>query len=510
VKENPVTALALVVISVLVIAAVVVFMQRFFRKSGRDMALIRTGVGGQRVVLDGGVLCLPFLHRVDEISMRTQKMDVRRAGEKSLITEDRLRVDVDMEFHVRVLPTPQGVATAAQAFGAKMLRSEELRGLLEGRFVDALQAVVAVHSMDALHDKRAAVVRAVKAGLGDDMTSHGLVLESVSLVRLDQTPLAGLNENNAFNAQGMRRLAEIVANHKMRRTEIEAEADLSVRQTALNLTKNKLLIEQDEQQAQLSQRLVLEQARAKAETEGAQARELAQRSTDEARIAREQHTKTAEVARDLFLDTQRLGAQLSVELLRVEQSVALSQKQSEEAAATVLAEQAKTQVVLAQERGHTERERVVQARALESAEHRSAQEALVDAAKLRLEVDRLLAHANAQAQGQQALIAAENTSTEALLAHKLALHKLNRLPELAAQMVKPLEKIESIRINHLGGFGPQATGATAGNATPVNQIMNGVMDMALQMPLLKRLGESIGMDLLSDFEARNQSDSTPQ
>ena len=41
-----------------------------------------------------------------------------------------------------------------------------------------------------------------------------LELESVSLTALDQTPFEALDENNAFNAVGMRKLAEVIAQSK--------------------------------------------------------------------------------------------------------------------------------------------------------------------------------------------------------------------------------------------------------------------------------------------------------
>ena len=52
-----------------------------------------------------------------------------------------MRVDVELEFYVRVQPTADGIATAAQALGAKSLTPDGVRNLLEGRFIDAVQAV---------------------------------------------------------------------------------------------------------------------------------------------------------------------------------------------------------------------------------------------------------------------------------------------------------------------------------------------------------------------------------
>ena len=116
-----------IVAAVVAIVIAVIFLNRFYRKSTRDIALVRTGFGGQRIIISGGCLALPFLHKIDEINMRTMRIDVVRAGEKSLITEDRMRVDVELEFYVRVMPTPEGIATAAQALGARSFTPDGLR-----------------------------------------------------------------------------------------------------------------------------------------------------------------------------------------------------------------------------------------------------------------------------------------------------------------------------------------------------------------------------------------------
>jgi flotillin len=55
-----------IVVAIVVIAIVVVFLNRFYRKSTRDVALVRTGFGGQRIVISGGCLALPFLHKIDD------------------------------------------------------------------------------------------------------------------------------------------------------------------------------------------------------------------------------------------------------------------------------------------------------------------------------------------------------------------------------------------------------------------------------------------------------------
>ena len=79
------------IVLIVAIAVTVAFLNRFYRKTSRDVALIRTGFGGQRIVLSGGCLALPFLHKVDEISMRTMRIEVGRAGRATNPSSGRRR-----------------------------------------------------------------------------------------------------------------------------------------------------------------------------------------------------------------------------------------------------------------------------------------------------------------------------------------------------------------------------------------------------------------------------------
>ncbi|MEO1318648.1 MAG: SPFH domain-containing protein, partial [Pseudomonadota bacterium] len=116
--------------AIVLFIVVILLLNRFYMKASREVALVRTGLGGQRVVLDGGVLSLPFLHRTAEVNMRTMRLEVERASETSIITADRLRIDATAEFYVRVDPSAEGVATAAQALGSKAFRASDLADLL--------------------------------------------------------------------------------------------------------------------------------------------------------------------------------------------------------------------------------------------------------------------------------------------------------------------------------------------------------------------------------------------
>lgn len=511
-----------IIIAIVVIAVAVIFLNRFYRKSSRDVSLIRTGFGGQRIVISGGCLALPFLYRIDEVNMRTIRVDVKRIDNKSLITADRMRVDVEMEFYTRVQPSPEGVATAAQAISSKMLTPDGVRALLEGRFVDAMQAIAAATPMDVLHERRADYVRQVSDLVRDNLAQNGLLLDSVSLIRLDQTAFAALDENNAFNAVGMRRLAEIIAVNKKKRAEIEADADTSVRQTHLEATKRRLTINREEEQAQIEQKLEIERIRSASDANAAKAREDAMILSETARIARERETKMLEIAKQRELRRTEIEAQLSSEVRKVDSSIQLAAKHAEEARAQAQAELAKSEVILAQEKVQTDRERAIAERSHEIAMKRVSEAGDVaqanaetdaqvllrrtrseaEATRARAEAERL--RMLAESEGSRALISAENSTSTELLSMKLERYRLDRMPEILSQMMKPVEKIDSIKIHQVTGFGNSQNGGNGApgaptvvdgqGKAPVAQVMDSILGMALQLPALKSIGEQIGYD----------------
>ena len=503
-----------VTIVLLVIAAILIilFLSRYYRKATREISVVRTGQGGQKVVLDGGCLALPFLHKVAEVNMRTSKLDIERTGPKSIITKDRLRVDVAAEFYVRVQANIEGVATAAQALAGKSFRAVDLEEILEGKLVDAMLSVAARYTMDELQDNRAAYAKEVSDMLGDNLAQNGLMLESMSLTRIDQTPFHALDENNAFNALGMRRLAEIIAVNKKERAVIEADADVSVRQSQLDATKRKLTISREEEEAMITQQREIEIARSRSAAETAEEQSVSEKRREAARIEREREVRSSEIARDTELRRQTLESELNSALKQSENTVKMAQKRGEEAKAEAEAIAAKGNEAEAEERVRTIRETAAAERDKALALIRAAEQAEVDDIRVKSEADTITsmaeAHAKAmidganadrdrllsEAKGRAAIITAENTQSPELIAMKLDEQRMRTLPQLVEKMMKPTEKIESIRINQMNGFNG-ASGGEGGDKSTVNQVVDSVLNMALQLPAVQKLGEEVGMNI---------------
>jgi uncharacterized membrane protein YqiK len=152
-----------------------VIFARLYHRAHKETAFVRTGLGGQKVIMDGGAIVLPIFHEIIPVNMNTLKLEVSRREEQSLIALDRMRVDVTAEFYVRVKPTEDAIADAAQTLGQRTMQPDSLKELIEGKFVDSLRAVAAeiVDVLVAIH------VPLVRAGGAGDVDAVGVHVAGV-------------------------------------------------------------------------------------------------------------------------------------------------------------------------------------------------------------------------------------------------------------------------------------------------------------------------------------------
>ncbi len=499
-----------------VLAALIAVFNAYYQKAGRGFALVRTGFGKQRVVIDGGCLSLPFLHSTERVATNGITLSVGCEGERTLMTGDHIPIDLVMEFVLRVQPDVAGVRRAAHRVGGMNLNADDLLALFRGRFIDAMQAEICQHTLTDLHHKRANLASAVQQRLGAGFESVGLALESAALIRLDQGLLSALNDNNALHVQGMRRVAEIVSENRKQRAEIEADAEIAIRSSTLAETRDRVEFERQQQEAEISLGETVGKLKAQSESRAVAVAEQEARKSAEARLQRERGVREAEIERDLALRQREIASLTDAESAKIDSHIVLSKRQMAEIKAEAALEASRGEVVRAQEEVQSEKERLGAQRKLEQATLRAAEQRDVEAIASRRAADSLLEKANAEATatsarmsaeagGRSAIIAAENAMDEKIIRMKLEQQKISVLPEVAEKVSKPLEKIDSIRINHLGGaglFGAAPGGGGGQSPSPFTEAMQSILAMSVQLPALKKLGEEIGLDMDANLATR--------
>lgn len=541
----------LVIIPAIVIIAFItigLIFAKLYQRTTKEISFVRTGLGGQLVIMNGGALVLPVVHDTIPVNMNTIRLHVGRAKDQALITKDRMRADVAAEFYVRVSPNEEAIATAAQTLGKRTMEIKKILELIEGKFVDALRAVAAKMTMEELHEQRVNFVQEVQMALSEDLQQNGLELEAVSLTGLDQTDKDFFNPENAFDAEGLTKLTQAIQERNKRRNDIEQDTKVAIQTKNLEADRHKLELSRDTEYAKLNQQREVENYRAKQQAEIAKQKADQERTAEEAKIIAQQQVEQAllekkqaigesDIAQRRAVESAEIERKQAIELAEQERAIAIANKSREESEAKAEADMARAEAAKAEESVSTSRE-VAQADRQKQIElieaHKQAEreaigittaaEARKQAAEDEAEAIRLRAHGDAdarkinaqseaeaikiraeadeqhykvEAEGKRQINDAANMLSEAQIEMQLKFKAIEQLPAIIEQSVKPMERIESIKIYQVEGLNSGASSGDAANSggNLADQVTNAALRYRMQTPLLDNILKEIGLNI---------------
>ena len=594
-----------------------------YRIPKADVALVRTGGSKAKININKGLWVNTIIHEIKEISLNTMRIEAIREGQEALITFDFNRADVEVVFYLKVEAEEDDVLRAAQALGDKSMTPETVRELIEPKLEGALRSVAAESDIQDLLQKRQEFGDKVQDACGEDLkTQNGLTLETVSIIRVDQTPVATLDAENRFDAVGIREITEITADQYREKVDIEQRKEVAVVQIEVAARIEKLEAEQEQAWAESDQQknIAIYAAEREAETlkfqyemeQSVQEREYEMkqeveraritqeqvvqerdiemvRDVEIARVQQEQVVQEREIEKNLIVETQQIAQSKVVQLAEIEQFLAVQLQKIEQEQAIAVRDIEKQLVVekaqIAQEEGVSlrdiERELLVQteklaqeqqvqereieknlvvetaqigqmrqvelaeiAKMLSVEQSRIGQElrvaltdedrkievagkqqvtALAEKEKLVAEAERMgaevnvtateqvmeaewqrevavisaeaqaqpierladaiLAEARAKAQGEMAEYEARNVAEQRVLVQEAILELINDADDIIEQLMKPVEKIDSIKILDMGNNDGQG----GINRSSMGRLANALLDTGAISPMLKEL-----------------------
>ncbi len=594
-----------------------------YRIPKADVALVRTGGSKEKINITKGLWVNTIIHEIKEISLNTMRIEVIREGQEALITFDFNRADVEVVFYLKVEPDEDDVLRAAQALGDKSMTPETVRELIEPKLEGALRSVAAESEIQELLQKRQEFADKVQEACGEDLQlQNGLMLETVSIIRVDQTPVETLDAENRFDAVGIREITEITADQEREKVSIVQQKEVAIVQIEVNARIEKLAAEQEQAWAESDQQknIAIYAAEREAETlkfqyemeqsvqereyemkqeveraritqeQVVQEREIEMvRDVEVARVQQEQVVQEREIEKNLIVETQQIAQSKVVQLAEIEQFLAVQLQKIEQEQAIAVRDIEKELMVekarIAQEEGVSlrdiERELLVQterfaqeqqvqereieknlvvetaqidqmrnvelaeiAKMLNVEQSRIGQElrvtlsdedrkievagkqqvtALAEKEKLVAEAERMgaevnvtateqvmeaewqrevavisaeaqaqpierladaiLAEARAKAQGEMAEYEARNVAEQRVLVQEAILELINDADDIIEQMMRPVEKIESIKILDMGNNDGQG----GINRSSMGRLANALLDTGAISPMLKEL-----------------------
>ncbi|MGO9271073.1 MAG: flotillin family protein [Terriglobia bacterium] len=525
-----------VIIAIILIAVGIWFVRSFYRRSSKEIAFVRTGLGGQKVIIDGAAFVIPIFHDVTEVYLSTLRLSVTCDKEQALISKDRMRVDVAVDFYIRVRKDVESVTIAAQTLGRKTGKPDELREMMKGKFVDALRASAAGLTLEMLHEQRSQFIKAVGQAVAESLIKNGFELESASLVDLDQTDMEYFNPSNAFDAEGLTRLTDEIERRKKTRNDIEQDTLIQIRSKNLETDKLGLDIERESEYARLSQEKDLEFRRAWQQAEVA--RERAERKRDaqvadiisseeieKARIASERHLKQDRIEQQRDIEAMEIERRKLIELAEHARTVAVAESSEAETAARAKADEKRAAAISAEEAIFTARDRAQADRkkevelimtTLEVEKDQLRQKTRIATEKTvaagRAEIARIDADAFAlaeetrskayrirhqvESEGVRLMAEANNIASPEARTSALRLRLVEKLDAIIRESVKPLEKIEGIKVVHLDGLtAPAGGGSPEGEGGLTDRLVSSALRYRVQAPIVDQLLSEIGINI---------------
>lgn len=348
--------------------------------------------------------------------------------------------------------------------------------------------------------------------------------------REEQTETEGLEVEKRLDfAQEEQRKA--IATNKAEQ-EREIEAHKFEQQQAVEEAR----IKQEEvvKSTEILQKQRLDTARIEQERQ-VQETEIAQKQAVEvARVQQEQMIEEAQIQRELTVEKAKIEQQRAVEEAGISSRIVIIEKDREEKEAQaenaiqvslkekereaalielldVSAQKAKaeagvltaeaveeaerqSQVALIRAEQEADEERIAKERAADAEAYAIVETAKAElgAAEVKAQAQTILAEAllveaKAKADGEEASIAAKNQADSKVLVSDAILALVDSLPGVTNELMKPAERIESIRVLDLGGGNGNGSGS-------MNRILSSIVNAGAAVPLLKEIVGFSGLD----------------
>ena len=446
-----ISIIALIIVLVLLIVAGYV-------KAPPDRAYIISGLRkNPRILVGRAGIRIPFFERVDKLYLGQMTVDIKT--ELSVPTNDFINVNVDAVAKVRIGTNAEDIQLAAKNFLNKSAKqiTDDLQDSLQGN----MREIIGTLTLKAINTDRDSFSDQVMEKASKDMNKLGIEILSCNIQNVT-------DENGLINDLGMDNTAKIKKDAAIAKA--QADKDVAIAQAEADKASNDARVEAQTQIAEKNNALAIKQADLKKEADTAQA--IADAAYDiqkqEQQKAIETATVNAQIAR-----TEREAELKQKEVSVKEQELAANIEKQADAEKYQAEKRAEAQLVQRQKNAEAElyeQEKQADARKAqaEAQKYSAEQEAAGIKSRYDAEAAGIKAKGIGEAEAVKARGLAEAEAVKARgLAEAEAMEKkaeaykkyngaamaemmINIMPQIAAEIAKPLASIDKINIYETG------------------------------------------------------------
>ena len=449
---------------IIIVALVVGIVASGYKKAPPDTAFIVSGLR-RRTVIGKAVIKIPFLERLDIVSLKLIPVDVKTSN--AVPTADYINIRVDAAVNVKISAAPEKLALAAQNFLNQ--KTDYVRSVAQEVLEGNMREIVGKMKLEEMVSDRQKFAELVKENAEPDLAAMGLDIVSFNVQNFS-------DENGVIDDLGIDNISQIKKKAAIAKAEADkeiavakAEADRQANEARVNadreiaIKKNEL----DIQMAELKKREDTKRAEADAayaiqEQEQRKTIEVARANADIAKQEREVELKrkeaevreqalSAEIRKAADADLYRRQQQAQAELFE-------SQKDAE---AKLFMNEQEAAGLLAKRNAEAKALRFLQEQEAAGILAKGDAEATTIQAKGLAEAEAIRAQGLAEAQAMEKKAEAYQKYNNAAMAEML----IQVLPDIAGKIAQPLSQIDKITI-----IGSDATGV-GGLAENVPSVM---------------------------------------
>ncbi|MEO0541423.1 MAG: SPFH domain-containing protein [Cyanobacteria bacterium P01_A01_bin.105] len=328
---------SLLVFPVMVVTVIVLLLlsvwayTRIYVITPNNEAFVRTGgifVKQKKVILHGGCIVLPGFHELTRVPLREISIDVERTGNLAVRTQDYLRADMRVTFYVCINGVDQDVLTAAARLSQNgKITPEDMKNALEKRADDAIRAAAKTKNLAEIDSDKLGFAQEVLNLVQQDLGKVGLTLNNIAISEVQESDT--YDENNFFDAQGVRLRTETIQRSIQQKREVELTTQVAIEQKELDAEKRSLQIAQEKASAQLEQNLEVEAMKAQREREVQEAKAREAAATQKTQIQQEKAVEEEEIQRKLSIQQSQIEADIELEEQNKKFKVAQALQQQE-------------------------------------------------------------------------------------------------------------------------------------------------------------------------------------
>lgn len=290
---------------------------RVYKITPNNEAFVRTGgvfIKKKMVVLNGGCVVLPGFHEITRVPLREISIDVVRTGNLAVRTQDYLRANMRVTFYVCINANEQDVLTAAARLSKQgIISSADIKEALEKRADDAIRAAAKRKSLAEIDSDKLGFADEVLNLIQRDLKKVGLTLNNIAVSEIEESDT--YDENNFFDAQGVRLRTETIQRSIQQKREVELKTRVTIEQRELDAEKQSLRISKEQEEAKLAQKLEVESLTAQREREIQEAKDQ-----EAAKVARNK------ILQDKAVEEEQIKQQLAVQQSQIEADISLEER----------------------------------------------------------------------------------------------------------------------------------------------------------------------------------------